>query len=222
MLGYVVSAVAAYLLGSLSFGIIFSKLKYKKDIRDYGSNNAGMTNMLRTFGKGAAALVFLFDTLKGAAAVLIAKYLLHFAGDPTVCAYTAMVFVVLGHLFPLYFGFRGGKGVATSLGAATALAPITFPLVMIPFLLILLIGRMVSLASVICGILLPIVTFCIYHFKGEPTLVPTVATAILALLVLFMHRTNLVRIAHGEERKIGADKVNVEAESKDNQDNQAK
>ena len=202
MLGYIVSAVTAYLLGSLSFGIIFSKLKYKKDIRDYGSNNAGMTNMLRTFGKGAAA-------------VLIAKYLLHFDGDPTVCAYTAMVFVVLGHLFPLYFGFRGGKGVATSLGAATALAPITFPLVMIPFLLILLIGRMVSLASVICGFLLPVVTFCIYYFKGEPTLVPTVATAILTLLVLFMHRTNLVRIAHGEERKIGADKVNVEAESEE-------
>lgn len=221
LLGYIVSAVAAYLLGSLSFGIIFSKIKYKKDIRDYGSNNAGMTNMLRTFGKGAAALVFLFDTLKGAAAVLLAKYLLCFDSDPTTCAYTAMVFVVIGHLFPLYFGFRGGKGVATTLGAVTALSPITFPFVMIPFLLILLIGKMVSLASVSSGLLLPFATFAVYHIQGKPTLVPTVATAILALLILFMHRTNLVRIAHGEERKIGADKVNVEADDKNNTDDQA-
>ena len=155
MLGYIVSAVAAYLLGSLSFGIIFSKLKYKKDIRDYGSNNAGMTNMLRTFGKGAAALVFLFDTLKGAAAVLIAKYLLHFDGDPTVCAYTAMVFVVLGHLFPLYFGFRGGKGV---LVGAVMLALFDWRIFLVAFVLFfaaVFATRWISLGSILGAVSFP-------------------------------------------------------------------
>lgn len=207
MLYYVLSAAVAYLLGSLSFGIILSKVKYKKDIRDYGSNNAGMTNTLRTFGKGAAAFVFIFDALKGTAAVLLAKYLLCGEQDPILCAYIALVFVVLGHMFPVYFKFKGGKGAATSLGATTALAPLTFPLVMIPFFIVVLTTKMVSLASIISGLLLPVVTFCIYRFKGEPTLVPTVSTAILAALIVFMHRSNIKRILKGEERKIGSDKV---------------
>ncbi len=207
MLYYALSAVAAYLLGSLSFGIILSKVKYKKDIRDYGSNNAGMTNTLRTFGKGAAAFVFIFDALKGTAAVLLAKYLLCGDRDPILCAYIALIFVVLGHMFPVFFKFKGGKGAATSLGATTALAPLTFPLVMIPFFIVVLTTKMVSLASIISGLLLPVVTFCIYHFKGEPTLVPTVSTALLAALIVFMHRSNIKRILKGEERKIGSDKV---------------
>ena len=126
MLNWFLSAAVAYLLGSLSFGIILSKVKYKKDIRDYGSNNAGMTNTLRTFGKRAAAFVFIFDALKGVVAVLLAKYLLCGDQDPVLCAYIAMFFVVLGHMFPVYFKFKGGKGAATALGATTAFQPLTF------------------------------------------------------------------------------------------------
>ncbi len=200
MLGYIVSAVTAYLLGSLSFGIIFSKLKYKKDIRDYGSNNAGMTNMLRTFGKGAAALVFLFDTLKGAAAVLIAKYLLHFDGDPTVCAYTAMVFVVLGHLFPLYFGFRGGKGVATLVGAIMG---VNAPLVLLCFgvwFLVLMITHYVSLASMVAGCSFPIFTLISPKVN---LLVPFVVFSfIIAVLLIYTHRKNIERLKAGTESKI--------------------
>lgn len=213
MVHYLLSALVAYLLGSLSFGIILSKTKYKKDIRDYGSKNAGMTNTLRTFGKKAAAFVFLFDALKGTAAVLLAKYLLCGSADATLCAYIALVFVVAGHMFPVFFGFRGGKGAATALGATTALAPLTFPLEIIPFLLVVCVSRMVSLASIIAAILLPFVTFGIYHFRGEATLVPTVATAITAVLIIVMHRGNIVRIIKGEERKIGSDKVRTDMDN---------
>ncbi len=212
MLYWILSAAVAYLLGSLSFGIILSKVKYKKDIRDYGSNNAGMTNTLRTFGKGAAAFVFIFDALKGALAALLAKYLLCGDQDPVLCAYIAVLFAVLGHMFPVYFKFKGGKGAATALGATTALQPLTFPLVMIPFFIVVLTTKMVSLASIISGVLLPVVTFCIYHFKGEPTLVPTLGTALLAVLIIFMHRSNIKRILKGEERKIGSDKVKTDEE----------
>ncbi len=187
MLSYILSAAVAYLLGSLSFGIILSKVKYKKDIRDYGSNNAGMTNTLRTFGKRAAAFVFIFDALKGTAAVLLAKYVLSFSGNAQLCAYIALFFAVVGHMFPVYFKFKGGKGAATALGATTALAPLTFPLVMVPF-----------------------ITFGIYYCKGEPTLVPTVSTALVAVLIVFMHRSNIKRILKGEERKIGSDKPKAE------------
>lgn len=214
MLSYILSALVAYLLGSLSFGIILSKVKYKKDIRDYGSNNAGMTNTLRTFGKRAAAFVFIFDALKGSAAVLLAKYVLSAENDAQLCAYIALVFAVLGHMFPVYFKFKGGKGAATALGATTALAPLTFPLVMLPFFVVVFTSKMVSLASIISGILLPFITFGIYYFKGEPTLVPTVSTALVAVLIVFMHRSNIKRILKGEERKIGSDTSKAEKKSK--------
>lgn len=213
MLYWILSAVVAYLLGSLSFGIILSKLKYKKDIRDYGSNNAGMTNTLRTFGKGAAAFVFIFDAAKGVAAALLAKYVLCGNQDPVLCAYIAVFFVVVGHMFPIYFGFKGGKGAATALGATTALQPLTLPLVMIPFFIVVLTTKMVSLASIIAGAVLPIATFCIYYFQDKPALVPTLWTALLAGLIIFMHRSNIQRILKGEERKIGADKVNTDSET---------
>ena len=204
MLSYILSAAVAYLLGSLSFGIILSKVKYKKDIRDYGSNNAG---------KRAAAFVFIFDALKGSAAVLLAKYVLSFRGDAQLCAYIALIFAVVGHMFPVYFNFKGGKGAATALGATTALAPLTFPLVMLPFFAVVGISKMVSLASIISGLLLPFVTFGIYYFKGEPALVPTICTAVVAVLIVFMHRSNIKRILKGEERKIGSDKSKAEKES---------
>ena len=207
MLRYILSAVFAYLLGSLSFGIILSKTKYKKDIRDYGSNNAGMTNMLRTFGKGAAAFVFIFDALKGSAAVLIAQYWI--AGtqaDALTCAYIAGLFAVVGHLFPLYFGFKGGKGAATALGAMTAVNPIVFPCVMIPFFIVVFTTKYVSLASMIAVICLPITTFFWYYFRHEPLLAPMICTVAIAAFVVSMHHGNIKRLIKGEERKIGSKK----------------
>lgn len=213
MIGYILSAAAAYLLGSLSFGILFSKVKYKKDIRDFGSNNAGASNTLRTFGKGAAAFVFVFDALKGAAAVLLAKYLLCGDANTQICAYLAMLFAVLGHMFPVFFGFRGGKGVATTCGALAALQPVTLPFVLAVFLIVLAAGKMISLASVASAILLPFITFVVFLVRDKAFGLPTAATAILAVLVIFMHRENLRRIVRGEERKLGADKIDPNAEN---------
>lgn len=214
MIRYILSGVLAYLLGSLSFGIILSKIKYKKDIREYGSNNAGMTNMLRTFGKGPAAFVFIFDALKGTAAVLIARYLL--AGnvaDPITCAYVAGVCAVLGHLFPLYFGFKGGKGAATALGAMTAITPVIFPCVMIPFFIVVFTTKYVSLSSMIAVLCLPISTFFWFFLRHEPWLVPTIATSIIAFLIVFMHRSNIKRLINGTENKIGSKKEKTQSKN---------
>ena len=108
IINYAICAVSAYLIGSLSFGIIISKLFYHKDIRNFGSKSAGMTNMLRTFGKAPAIATFICDVGKGIAAVVLAKKLLCGDADPLVCGYIAAVFSILGHMFPIYFKFKGG------------------------------------------------------------------------------------------------------------------
>lgn len=208
IINYAICAVSAYLIGSLSFGIIISKLFYHKDIRNFGSKSAGMTNMLRTFGKAPAIATFICDVGKGIVAVALAKKLLCGDADPLVCGYVAAVFSILGHMFPIYFKFRGGKGVATALGVTTALAWQTFPIVMIPFVIIVAVSKMISLGSIISAVILPIATYFVYYFwypECSPV-VPTVATAVIALLIIFMHRSNIKRIAHGEENKLGSKK----------------
>ena len=180
IINYAICAVSAYLIGSLSFGIIISKLFYHKDIRNFGSKSAGMTNMLRTFGKAPAIATFICDVGKGIVAVVLAKN----------------------------FKFRGGKGVATALGVTTALAWQTFPIVMIPFVIIVAVSKMISLGSIISAVILPIATYFVYYFwypECSPV-VPTVATAVIALLIIFMHRTNIKRMVRGEENKLGAKK----------------
>lgn len=118
-------AAAAYLLGSLSFSIIVTRLLYHKDIRTFGSGNAGMTNVLRTFGKGAAALTIVGDIGKGILAVLLAKWAFgaFTAADPIYGAYIAAFCAVLGHVYPVYFGFKGGKAVSVATGTIIAIKP---------------------------------------------------------------------------------------------------
>lgn len=214
MLNYLYCAVTGYLLGSLSFGIIVSRLLFGKDVRNYGSNNAGMTNTLRTFGAGPAALVFAGDILKAVVAVALSMYVLSGAQDVIACGYVGGVFAVIGHMFPLYFKFKGGKGAATALGVTLTLSPIAVPILAIPFFVTLLISKMVSLASMVTGVCLPVVTFFIFKYMGTidaarfnaDPLIPTIATSVIALLVIIMHRSNIKRIIHGEERKIGKKK----------------
>ena len=119
-------AAAAYLLGSLSFSIIVTRLLYHKDIRTFGSGNAGMTNVLRTFGKGAAALTIVGDIGKGILAVLLAKWAFgaFTAADPIYGAYIAAFCAVLGHVYPVYFGFKGGKAVSVATGTIIAIKPV--------------------------------------------------------------------------------------------------
>ena len=148
-----VSAVQAYLLGSIDTGILVSKFLYHDDVRKYGSGAAGMTNMLRTFGKKAAALTAFGDVLKGVLAVCIGRWLFTLMPEsttlsPYLAVYLAAIFAIIGHLKPLYFGFKGGKGVLVAGGTILAIQPVLIPFLAVIFLVCLLPTGMVSLGSV--------------------------------------------------------------------------
>ena len=186
---FAIIAVCAYLLGSLSFAIIVSKLTLGKDIRNYGSGNAGLTNAYRTMGAKKTLLVLLGDIAKGAAAVSIGMVL---AGP--VGKLTAGIFVILGHMFPLYFGFKGGKAVATSIGV---LIPLAFWQLLIAVCICLfLIWRsgFVSLGSLALVTAMPI----LLALSGKFGLLPL--SLIILALVFWSHRENIRRLAKGEEK----------------------
>ena len=127
VLAVILAAAAAYLLGSVSFAVVVSKGLYHQDVRQFGSGNAGMTNILRTYGKKAAALTLAGDFLKGVAAVLIGRLIFSAMGVTLFDgAYVGGLFAILGHLYPVYFGFRGGKGILTSIGIIAVINPLVF------------------------------------------------------------------------------------------------
>lgn len=188
---FAVIAVCGYLLGSLSFAVIVSKVTLGKDIRDYGSGNAGLTNAYRTMGAGKTLFVLLGDIAKGAAAVSIGALL---AGP--VGKLVAGIFVILGHMFPLYFGFRGGKGV---LVGAVMLALFDWRIFLIAFVLFfgaVLLTRWISLGSILGAVSFPVSTLLFYR---DPVL--TAMAFGMAAAVVFMHRSNIMRILRGEENK---------------------
>ena len=189
--------VVGYLLGSLSFAVIVVRLKTGKDIRTEGSGNAGATNVLRGYGKGLAALVAAADVGKGAAAVLLVRLV---TADPRYAA-AAGVAAVVGHVFPIFYGFRGGKGVATAVGVFLALAPLAMLVGLAIFFLVVIITRYVSLGSCVTAVLLPPLAG-LFH---APSAV-LAAAAIVAVLIVLKHRENLERLARGEERKVGRQK----------------
>lgn len=226
VLPLVLSAVVGYLLGSINWSIILTRLfKQKEDIRKYGSGNAGMTNVLRTVGKGPAALTFVGDFLKCVAAVLLAwcimtgtYYLFGFpAGELVkVGQYIAGVACVLGHIFPIYYGFKGGKGVVASAAMIALLDWRAFVLVIATFILMFLWKRIVSFASVVCASLYPVYTFLLVFFldySGSPyagnaghslgyLLFVTAASLFIGGTVLIKHRTNIGRLRRGEEKPV--------------------
>lgn len=187
--------LVAYLLGSISFAVIVVRAVSGKDIRAQGSGNAGATNVLRAYGKKPALLVALLDVAKGTAAVLLMRLA---TADPWWSAAAGLA-VVLGHVFPVFYGFRGGKGVATAVGAFAVLAPLALLCCMAVFVLVVALTRYVSLGSVISMVLLPPVAGVLFH---APRPVVT-AAAVTALVVVFKHLGNLKRLARGEERKLG-------------------
>ncbi|MEO8430034.1 MAG: glycerol-3-phosphate 1-O-acyltransferase PlsY [Acidobacteriota bacterium] len=185
---------AGYLIGSISFAVLLVRWKTGKDIRTEGSGNAGATNVLRAHGRTLGLLVALFDVAKGAAAVFLARAV---TADPRAAA-AAAVAAILGHVFPLYYGFRGGKGVATAVGAFLVLAPLPALACIAVFVVVVSLSRYVSLGSVLAMALLPIAA----GLFGAP--MPAVAAAALAaVLVAFKHLENLKRLARGEERRLG-------------------
>lgn len=204
----IASGVIAYLLGSLSFAILVTKGLYKKDIRTFGSGNAGMTNVLRTFGKGAAALTIVGDIGKGVVAVLLAKWIYSSftTANPIFGAYIAAFFAIIGHIYPLYFGFKGGKAVSVGAGTIVAIQPILVLPLLLEFAVVFGVSKMVSLASICCAATYPIVTFFYFRAQGADVLLTTLCSAVMGGLVIWMHRSNITRIANGTEYKFGQKK----------------
>lgn len=215
-LALAVSALCGYLLGSINWAIPVCKLLYGTDVRTMGSGNPGMTNVLRNSkDKKGAALTLLGDTGKGALAVFVGRWvvmLLLPGVNVLFGAYVGGIAAILGHMFPLYFGFKGGKGVATSGGVILALQPILALILLAIFLMIVAVSKMVSLGSVIGISLYPVVTLAwgLLGF-GSQVLFSTLCAAVIAGLVVWMHRANIRRIIDGTEYKFGQKKKEEQA-----------
>ncbi len=191
--------IVSYLLGSVSSSIIVGKIKSGKDIRTMGSGNAGATNTLRTFGKAAALLVVLGDGLKTVISVLFAKILIP---DDMLAVYIAGIGCVLGHNFPVFYGFKGGKGVLVSivsvLFANWQIGLITFVI----SILIMIFTKYVSLGSIIGSVIVVVLVFILEDGNTEYL----IFSVILAVLCIYRHRANIVRLIKGTENKLGSKK----------------
>ena len=201
----IIVAIIAYLIGSINFSVIISKKIAGFDVREKGSGNAGSTNMLRSVGKGAAALTLLCDVLKGVVAILIAIGIgnLIKEADKGLLVQIAGVAVVLGHTFPIFFGFKGGKGVATSLGILL-MTNWQIGLICLVFALVLMaLTQMVSLGSCAAAVLFPVLTLFIKeHYIVAEGGSYFIYSVILAVIVLYNHRSNIKRMLNGTENKL--------------------
>ena len=194
LLKILICAVGSYLLGSVNSGIIFTKLFTGLDLRTQGSGNAGSTNAYRVLGVWRTLLVVLGDALKGVIAVLLCGLILGHEGR--ICSF---LFVILGHVYPVFYGFKGGKGVATGLGVIAMLMPVPSLLVFLVWLVIVMITKYVSLGSCIAAALVPVLAYV----WGYP--VPYTAFGVLAAaFIIIRHKSNIVRLMNGTENKIHA------------------
>jgi len=196
--------VLAYLLGSIPSAVWIGKKYYGIDIREHGSRNAGTTNMLRVLGRRAAAPVFALDFLKGFVAVTIIELLQY---DPIIgqndiinLKIGAVVAAVLGHIFPIFAGFRGGKGVATLVGAVTGIYPPAVLLCFGVWIVVLMISHYVSLSSMIAGCCFPVFTVISPKVNGSTNFV--IFSFAIAVLLIVTHRKNIKRLRDGSESKI--------------------
>ena len=211
MIVYIIVAILAYLIGSVNFSVLISKKMAGFDVREKGSKNAGTTNVLRTVGKKAAAITLICDIAKGIVAILLAVLLGKLTNNNmALLAQIAAIEVVIGHTYPVFFKFKGGKGVATSIGILLLLNWKIGLICLIFGITLIAITRMVSLGSISAAILFAILTIFInngYIASGNYI----VFGFMLAGFIVFNHRTNLVRIFKGEENRISfKKKENVE------------
>ncbi len=200
----VVALLGAYLLGSVSFAVLVSRLFGLADPRSYGSGNPGATNVLRTGSKAAAALTLAGDAIKGAVAVLLVRWIgPQFGLGELVCAGAALAALV-GHLYPVYHGFRGGKGVATFLGALLTLLPPAGLIACLTWLVLALALRYSSLASICAAIVSPA---AVYWLTGLPDSAAVVGS--MSVLLIARHRGNIENLIAGKERRIGEKSVST-------------
>lgn len=209
----VIAALQAYVLGSLNFAVIFTNIFTKKDVRDFGSGNAGMTNVVRVAGPLPGILTFLCDAAKGAVACFIGRYVIfeylytHYLdkSDCYVPIYGALfcgIFCMLGHVFPAFFQFKGGKAVAVSVGIFAIVDWRAICTCLAIFILLFICTRIVSVSSLIATASMPVCVYLYPRNTGELLWVSVALTCVMVLIIYLKHSKNIVRILHGEEKPL--------------------
>ncbi len=194
----IVLTIIPYLLGSINFAIIISGRRFHDDVREHGSGNAGMTNMLRTYGKRAAGLTLLGDALKAVLAAIVGYYMMGMYG-----AYIAGFFCVLGHTFPVFHKFKGGKGVVTTAASMLMCNPIVFLIILALFVTIVAIWRFISLGSIMCALLYPFILSGVdMVLLGHPSGLYIIFALLTSVLVIVKHKDNIKRLLEGKENKL--------------------
>lgn len=200
----------AYALGSISFAVIFSKAFAKKDVRNFGSGSAGMTNVMRAVGVLPGILTFVCDALKGFVACAAARYLFFPQAaatldvwwlNPIYGAYLCGLVCMLGHMFPIFFGFKGGKGVATSVGIFAVCCPTAIIVGLAIFVICVLLSRIVSLSSLVATVAVG-TGVVLWHTEGINPAPMILLTFAMCALVIIKHKDNIVRLIHGEEKRL--------------------
>jgi glycerol-3-phosphate acyltransferase PlsY len=211
---WLLTLALAYLLGSIPFGYLLVRVFRKEDVRAIGSGNIGATNVARAGGTTLGLLTLLFDALKGYVAVLIAAHLApNTAHGPSTLAVAAAVAAVLGHVFPVWLRFRGGKGIATALGVFLALVPLVALAAVGIFALIVATTRLVSLGSVVAAISIPICALLLVPHRSAALLA---GLSFISLLSILKHHANIMRLLHGTESRFGANKDDTSNDMKGN------
>ncbi|MGL4668934.1 MAG: glycerol-3-phosphate 1-O-acyltransferase PlsY [Saezia sp.] len=205
LLSSILAIVAAYLLGSVSFAVVVSRLMGIQDPRTFGSGNPGATNVLRSGSKKAAILTLLLDALKGYIPVVLAIYLTPQLGWPFCITPMVGLAAFLGHLYPVFFGFKGGKGVATAAGVLLAISPLMALAVLATWLLVAVATRYSSLASLVAAALAP-AFYALFHWNSGVNVATVAAIAVMAIFLIYRHRSNIQKLIAGTESKIGQKK----------------
>lgn len=206
------TALLSYLWGSLNSAIITIKLLKGEDIREKGSGNAGLTNVMRIYGKGPALVTLLGDLVKGVVAVVAAKLIVgsalgitFFGGDRNFIGYIAGLFTIIGHMFPVFYGFHGGKGVLLAATTLIAMDPLTCAVSLSVFIILVAVTKYVSVGSICAAITYPVFTLIWQSINSDkfPAHIPNfIVAAIIGFMIVYMHRANIERLRAGTERKV--------------------
>ncbi|HEX9917172.1 MAG TPA: glycerol-3-phosphate 1-O-acyltransferase PlsY [candidate division Zixibacteria bacterium] len=206
LLRFLAVIIFRYFLGSIPFGVIISRLFKGIDVREYGSKNIGFTNVFRVVGILPAVIVLILDMGKGVLSILLVSQIVssQVPLSLTLVKIGAGIFVILGHIFPIFANFRGGKGVATAAGVLLALVPSEFILILVIFILIVSFTRYISLGSLISSLFLPLIlTFEKCYLKKAIPIELIIISLILCFLIFYTHRQNIKRLLRGTENKFG-------------------
>ncbi|MBO4468591.1 MAG: glycerol-3-phosphate 1-O-acyltransferase PlsY [Clostridia bacterium] len=209
----ILSVVVAYLLGSINFAVIFTKKINKIDVRDYGSGNAGSTNAMRVGGKLTGILTFICDFLKGALSSFIGLKVFEYISNhsdyswsmPVYGAYVCGIMCMIGHVYPIFFGFKGGKAVATGAGVFLPFTPLTTAIGLLTFAIVTIIIGYVSIGSITAATVAVITACLIDHSEGN-IIVKVILASIIGIIIILKHIINIKRIIRGEESNIHKEK----------------